>query len=886
MLATSLEALFERYRSQGDLAALGQVFDRTSRGLLGLAVHLVRDPVEAEDVVQATFVAALEGAASFQAGRRLEPWLAGILARQAARVWRQRGRASETRAELEVTLDPSLEAERRELAEALELALARLEPRERDVLRRYLDGESPLDIARAQGRGSGAVRMQVLRGLERLRRLLPVGLHAMAPLARLPRGLASVRADVLARAEGTAVLAPATLVPASIVPVSIGVLAVSTKLVLASLAVTAALFLCLRGGGAEPEGARPAPEPAGVASLALEPTGPRRAPEEPDGSASSAREERAAEAPRSPTPPPEPAPGVWLVGALTGLLPELDPRDALVQVWTSVRPPLETRASSDGRYAIDVTRLLGESASAPLLYASARHPWPRHGLRELRIPEEARRASPDARLELTLDLELPARTAVVGRIEVEPESEASIEAQSIRVALVDAKLEVVCESACESGERFELFPASSGALELFVQARGALPRRLALEVPADEVTDAGLVRLASGDVVLAGDVRVPFAAELAGLFVGATRIGLPEGGPSWDGVELESVRVRQAFGPIAEDGSFVIRGLEPGEYELSLAQHLDGDRAVLAYAGLTVSAPARGIVFGEHLGRIAVSLRGQGGRLETARLLLPVGSVLHQLEVDASERFQLIADRRAELALRAEAPGWQGARVELAPLSWPSEHEVTLVLESRQELAALELEWDTPEGFVAPESVTAFWRRDDANGDASGDASASASAGGCRFEGWTAGHYRLVLAPRSPRSWEPLPGFSTTLSLEVELVAGRTARARVEWVSGGRARFVPDASARPGLEGLEAEVRDAYGERQPVRFAMREWSPDGTLQMGSFPDSLPLAWASELEPNLLPGAYTLVLREAEGEPFALPFVIRAGEVVEVPVVLP
>jgi len=51
-------------------------------------VHLVRDPVEAEDLVQTTFVAAIEGASSFQAERRLEPWLAGILARQATRVSR------------------------------------------------------------------------------------------------------------------------------------------------------------------------------------------------------------------------------------------------------------------------------------------------------------------------------------------------------------------------------------------------------------------------------------------------------------------------------------------------------------------------------------------------------------------------------------------------------------------------------------------------------------------------------------------------------------------------------------------------------------------------------------------------------------------------------
>lgn len=45
-----LERLFERFRARGELSALGEVFDRTASGLLTLAVHLVRDPVEAEDL--------------------------------------------------------------------------------------------------------------------------------------------------------------------------------------------------------------------------------------------------------------------------------------------------------------------------------------------------------------------------------------------------------------------------------------------------------------------------------------------------------------------------------------------------------------------------------------------------------------------------------------------------------------------------------------------------------------------------------------------------------------------------------------------------------------------------------------------------------------------
>lgn len=238
---TSLEPLFERFRGRGELPALAEIFDRTAPRLSALGVHLLRDPVEAEDLVQATFVAVIEGAGSFQGGRRLEPWLAGILARQAARVWRQRGRALERRAEAEPALDPSLAAEERELAEALELAFERLAPREREVLRRYLDGERPFDIAASQGKSAGAMRMQVLRGLDRLRKLLPAGLHAFLPIAHLPRGIESVRAEVLAHAGGAATLAPAALLP-----ITLGVIAMSTKLAAAALVVSVLVYVSIR----------------------------------------------------------------------------------------------------------------------------------------------------------------------------------------------------------------------------------------------------------------------------------------------------------------------------------------------------------------------------------------------------------------------------------------------------------------------------------------------------------------------------------------------------------------------------------------------------------------------------------------------------------------
>src|SRR5690349_21475521 len=90
-----LDKLFLRYRRKGDPAALGEVFDRAAPELLRLAMHLVRDPAEAEDVLQATFLAAIEGADSFDASRPLMPWLTGILARQAGLARRRARRVVE-----------------------------------------------------------------------------------------------------------------------------------------------------------------------------------------------------------------------------------------------------------------------------------------------------------------------------------------------------------------------------------------------------------------------------------------------------------------------------------------------------------------------------------------------------------------------------------------------------------------------------------------------------------------------------------------------------------------------------------------------------------------------------------------------------------------------
>ncbi|MDF1801134.1 MAG: sigma-70 family RNA polymerase sigma factor, partial [Planctomycetota bacterium] len=76
------EEHFRRYATRGDLAALGKVFDSLSGELFAVARRLApASPTEsAEDLVQATFLTALEKAEDYDASRPLAAWLVGILA--------------------------------------------------------------------------------------------------------------------------------------------------------------------------------------------------------------------------------------------------------------------------------------------------------------------------------------------------------------------------------------------------------------------------------------------------------------------------------------------------------------------------------------------------------------------------------------------------------------------------------------------------------------------------------------------------------------------------------------------------------------------------------------------------------------------------------------
>ena len=100
---------------------MARVFDLTADRLLRTALHLVRSPATAEDVVQETFVLAIERASTFEKGRPVGPWLLGILTNRAkAHREREQRQAEPERLRARTSDEPSDELHQRELAAALD----------------------------------------------------------------------------------------------------------------------------------------------------------------------------------------------------------------------------------------------------------------------------------------------------------------------------------------------------------------------------------------------------------------------------------------------------------------------------------------------------------------------------------------------------------------------------------------------------------------------------------------------------------------------------------------------------------------------------------------------------------------------------------------------
>ena len=177
-MSHSAESLFIRFQQTGKTQLLGLVYDETVEQLWPLALQLTRDPNLAEDLLQNTFLVAMERYREWKVAIPLLDWLTTLLAQ--CHLDRDLDRqtlafSDEALGEPANEDGPISQALARELDEQLNRALEQLPPHYREVLElRIREGKDSAAIGAQLGKSAGTVRSQIARGLERLRMLLPV----------------------------------------------------------------------------------------------------------------------------------------------------------------------------------------------------------------------------------------------------------------------------------------------------------------------------------------------------------------------------------------------------------------------------------------------------------------------------------------------------------------------------------------------------------------------------------------------------------------------------------------------------------------------------------------------------------------------------------------
>jgi RNA polymerase sigma-70 factor (ECF subfamily) len=182
------DAALIRRMVDADETALGALYDRWVRSLYSLVLYLLKDPDEAEDVVEETFWQAWRKADSYEPSKgAVSTWLFTIGRRKALDRLRSRRRSREDSMETErgfddlpsKSADPGTEAEGSELRENVRTALRELPQEQREVLELgYFSGLSQAEIAEKTGQPLGTVKTRMRLAMQKLRD--PLSIHREA----------------------------------------------------------------------------------------------------------------------------------------------------------------------------------------------------------------------------------------------------------------------------------------------------------------------------------------------------------------------------------------------------------------------------------------------------------------------------------------------------------------------------------------------------------------------------------------------------------------------------------------------------------------------------------------------------------------------------------
>ena len=170
-----------RRAGEGDQAAFRELLGRHARYLYGIAHGLTRNPADAEDLVQETWIGAIRS--TFRGESSVRTWLVSILVRQAAALRRSKQRSKwrlilpwfsgrETEQEEESGHEPAVTSTTSGSEARIDLSqmLATLSPEHREVIiLRELEGMSYEEIAAELSVPRGTVESRLHRAREQLR---------------------------------------------------------------------------------------------------------------------------------------------------------------------------------------------------------------------------------------------------------------------------------------------------------------------------------------------------------------------------------------------------------------------------------------------------------------------------------------------------------------------------------------------------------------------------------------------------------------------------------------------------------------------------------------------------------------------------------------------
>jgi RNA polymerase sigma-70 factor (ECF subfamily) len=171
--------------ARGDSAALAQLYDRYSGGMLALAQRIVGRGAEAEDVIHDVFLEAWRHAADYDAGRgSVKSWLLlrtrsrALDVQKSARVSKQASGLDD--AWLAELGDPSRDTTAGADQLRIRKVLVALPPDQREVLwLGYFEGLSSSEIAERVGVPLGTVKSRVAAALSALRSALSDSMVAL-----------------------------------------------------------------------------------------------------------------------------------------------------------------------------------------------------------------------------------------------------------------------------------------------------------------------------------------------------------------------------------------------------------------------------------------------------------------------------------------------------------------------------------------------------------------------------------------------------------------------------------------------------------------------------------------------------------------------------------